>query len=467
MTLEDYGYRPEMPGAQDSGLPARVTAVHRDRFEIVCERGEGFAGLKAGAYYGGGETFPTTGDFVLVDYREGGESRILSTLPRKTLFTRADPSGHREQAVAANFDYVFLLQSLERDFNPRGLERYLTLAWQSGAVPAVLLSKADCAKDCAATRRAAEKLAAGTGVFAVSAVTGEGLEALSAYLRPGKTVALLGPSGAGKSSLVNALAGEALMETGGVRAGDRRGRHTTTHRQLLRLKSGVLVIDTPGMRELGMWEAREGLGHSFPDVEAHLGRCKFSDCRHESEPGCAVREAIRSGALSPERWAAYRRLDGEARFSEDKGGYLRAKQKKFKEIAKAQRRGAAPDYRREPCAERFTCKVCGASVGPEDAGSAHRNHCPHCLSSVHVDNRPGDRACLCAEVMDPIGVWVRRNGEWAIIHRCRACGALSSNRVAADDNPTLLLSIALKPLAQPPFPLWQAGGAAPEMSVGD
>lgn len=251
------------------------------------------------------------------------------------------------------------------------------------------------------------------------------------------------------------------MPTGGIREKDGRGRHTTTHRQLLLLDSGVMVIDTPGMRELGMWEAEDGLEQSFSDVEQFLGRCKFSDCRHQSEPGCAVREAIRSGALSPERWESYQKLHAEARYSSDKAGYLRKKQQWHKEIVKMQRqsRQFQPDYRTEPCAEHFTCKVCGAQVAPEEAGTQHRNHCPQCLSSVHVDHEPGDRASLCKGVMDPIGVWVRKNGEWALIHRCRACGALSSNRIAADDNPALLMSIAMKPLAAPPFPLWQVDRA--------
>lgn len=463
MHIEQYGFRmSELPEGA-AGIPARVTAVHRDRYEIVCDNGAGPARLKAGEYFAGDEPRPTTGDFVLLDWREDGGSRILKTLPRRTYFSRLDPSssGHGAQAVAANFDYVFILQPLGGGFNPRRLERYLTLAWQSGAVPAVLLTKADQAGDYGAEVRRAEKLAAGAGVFAVSAKTGDGLDGLSAYLKPGKTIVLLGSSGVGKSTLVNALAGGEAMPTGGIREKDGRGRHTTTHRQLLLLDSGVMVIDTPGMRELGMWEAEDGLEQSFSDVEQFLGRCKFSDCRHQSEPGCAVKEAIRSGALSPARWESYQKLHAEAQYAGDKAGYLRKKQQWHKEIVKTQRqaRQLRPDYRTEPCAEHFTCKVCGAQVAPEEAGTQHRNHCPQCLSSVHVDHEPGDRASLCRGVMDPIGVWVRKNGEWAIIHRCRACGALSSNRIAADDNPALLMSIAMKPLAAPPFPLWQVDGA--------
>ncbi len=463
MNIEQYGFRrTDLP--QDArGIPARITAVRRGCFEIVCDRGAGLARLAAGVRREDGETGPTVGDFVLLDWREDGESRILEMLPRRTRFSRRDPSssGHGEQAVAANFDYVFILQPLGSGFRPRGLERYLSLAWQSGAVPAVLLTKADAVEDFTDQLRAAEKLAAGTGVFAVSARTGYGLDQLADYLKPGRTVVFLGPSGAGKSTLVNALAGGEVMRTSGIREKDGRGRHTTTHRQLLLLENGVLAIDTPGMRELGMWEAEEGISRGFPDVEEHLGHCRFSDCRHQGEPGCAVAEAIRRGELSPERWESYRKLREESRLSGSKADFLREKQRRQKELSKTLRQWKKADYRHEPCMESFTCKVCGALVTPEDAGSRHRNHCPRCLSSVHVDNRPGDRASLCGGTMDPIGVWVRKDGEWALIHRCRACGALSSNRIAADDNPALLMSIAVKPLAEPPFPLWQAAPEKP------
>ena len=463
MNIEQYGFRrTDLP--QDArGIPARITAVRRGCFEIVCDRGAGLARLAADARREDGETGPTAGDFVLLDWREDGESRILEMLPRRTRFSRRDPSssGHGEQAVAANFDYVFILQPLGSGFRPRGLERYLSLAWQSGAVPAVLLTKADAVEDFTDQLRAAEKLAAGTGVFAVSARTGYGLDQLADYLKPGRTVVFLGPSGAGKSTLVNALAGGEVMRTSGIREKDGRGRHTTTHRQLLLLENGVLAIDTPGMRELGMWEAEEGISRGFPDVEEHLGHCRFSDCRHQGEPGCAVAEAIRRGELSPERWESYRKLREESRLSGSKADFLREKQRRQKELSKTLRQWKKADYRHESCMESFTCKVCGALVTPEDAGSRHRNHCPRCLSSFHVDNRPGDRASLCGGTMDPIGVWVRKDGEWALIHRCRACGALSSNRIAADDNPALLMSIAVKPLAEPPFPLWQAAPEKP------
>ena len=435
-----------------SDIPARVTAVHRGRFELICEHGECFGQLKSGVYYGNGkEEFPTTGDFVLIHYNNSGDSLIVKTLPRRTFFSRRDPyPGHREQAVAANFDYVFLMQSLNNDFNPKRMERYLTLSWQSGATPVIVLTKADLAANLSGQLASMEKIAAGVDILTVSSRTGFGMNRLSGFLKPGKTIVFLGSSGVGKSSLVNALAGGDVMAIGAIREEDGKGRHTTTQRQLVMLPSRAMIIDTPGMRELGMWDVSQGLGEAFDDVEQYFRKCRFSDCKHQSEPGCAIKAAIASGELSPKRWESYLALKREAEFFGGAAGVLQKKRKED-QIARSQK----PDYRHTACTDSFICKVCGAVVGPEGAGSQHRNHCPNCLSSVHVDNKPGDRSSLCGGIMDPIGIWVRKNGEWAIIHRCRSCGALSSNRIAADDNPALLLSIAVKPLAEPPFPLGQ------------
>ena len=330
MNLNDYG---PVPNTNDlPGIPARITAQHKERYEIVCQYGITHARLKTKAYYAGSELFPTAGDYVMVNYIENGDSQILATLPRRTCFSRREPGPiPRDQAVAANFDYVFILQSMNRDFNRKRLERYLTVAWQSGATPVVLLTKADLAEDPAFYLAQAEQTAAGAEVHAVSARTGFGLDGLRPFLQPGKTLVFLGSSGVGKSSLVNALAGETLMSTGGIREDDAKGRHTTTHRQLLRLNSGVLIIDTPGMRELGMWEISEGLEDAFADVERYLGRCRFSDCRHEREPGCAIRAALASGELDPARWESYQKLRSEA---VDREELLRRKREWSKGIAK-------------------------------------------------------------------------------------------------------------------------------------
>lgn len=337
INLTDYGLIPTRIPEDISGIPARVTAVHKERYELVCEYGQIFGKLKTGVYYGAeGELFPTTGDFVLIDYIPNGDSRITKTLERKSYFSRLDPSssGHGEQAVAANFDYVFILSSLNFDFNIRRIERYLILAWQSGAVPVIVLTKADLVDDYSEQIRAVEKIAVGVGVYAVSAKTGAGLSELSEYLKPRKTIVFLGSSGVGKSSLTNALAGEEIMAVNEIREDDSKGRHTTTHRQLILLSSGVMIIDTPGMRMLGMWDVTDGIGQSFADVEQFFGRCKFSDCKHQSEPGCAVKQAITNGELSQERWDSYLKLKQEAKYSDDKTGYLIEKQQWHKSIAK-------------------------------------------------------------------------------------------------------------------------------------
>lgn len=330
MNINDYGI---MPNTQNlPGIPARVTAVHKERYEIVCEHGMAHARLKTKEYYVDTQDFPTTGDFVMINYIPNGDSQIIATLPRRTFFRRREPGPiPRDQAVAANFDYVFIMQSLNMDFNPKRLERYLTLAWQSGATPVILLTKADLVDDYWDYLTAVERVAAGVNTHVVSAHTGYGLQRLNAYLQPGKTVVFLGSSGVGKSSLVNALAGEVIMTVNSIREDDSKGRHTTTHRQLIRLKSGVMIIDTPGMRELGMWDVSEGLGDAFADVEKFMGRCRFSDCRHESEPGCAVRAALDCGELDISRWESYRKLKEEA---VDKAEMLRRKREWHKSLRK-------------------------------------------------------------------------------------------------------------------------------------
>ncbi len=334
--LSIYGYL-ETEGEPDNGtIPSRVTAVHRDRYELICKNGPVFAQLKSAVYYQRApEPFPTVGDFVRIQYIENGDSLIVKTLPRKSLFRRLDPTpGRGEQAVAANFDYVFILSSLNREFKVGRLERYLTLAWQSGGTPVVVLTKKDLAKAPEEAEWTARNAAPGVDVFSISSVTGEGLDALAPFLLPSKTLVFLGSSGVGKFSLINALAGEELMATGNIREADSRGRHTTTHRQLLMLPSGAIVIDTPGMREIGMWDAAEGLSAAFMDVEELASQCKFSDCTHQNEPGCAIRAAIANGSLSEERFQNYLALRRENRYVEDKMGYLREKQQWHKEISK-------------------------------------------------------------------------------------------------------------------------------------
>lgn len=277
-SIPDYECRP--------GIPARVTAVHKQRYQILCTQGETYAQLKTREYYLDGEVFPTTGDYVMIDYIPNGDSRILSTLPRKTCFRRRDPDGG-EQVVAANFDYVFLMQSLNMDFNPKRLERYLTQTYQSGAEPVVVLTKADLLSDYGDYIRKTQQVAAGVPLHLVSTRTGAGLEELSAYLAPGKTVVFLGSSGVGKSSLVNALAGQEVMTAGGIREQDSKGRHTTTYRQLLTLPGGAMIIDTPGMRELGMWGGGPGPGGGLRRCGAFPGQVPVQ--RLQTYPGAGLR----------------------------------------------------------------------------------------------------------------------------------------------------------------------------------
>lgn len=327
--LTGYGYPTGAEYAASDGLlPARVTAVHREAFCAVCAHGEVDAKLKGRFYHllEQAEDFPTVGDFVLLQYNPQGESVIVRLLPRRTKFSRPDYSGHAvgyvkttlEQVVAANFDYVFILSSLNRDFNLGRIQRYLAAAWQSGGIPVVVLTKADLCENPGDFLAEVRGIAPGVDLFAVSAQTGAGMEELSARLKPGETIVFLGSSGVGKSSLVNALAGGELMKVKDIREDDAKGRHTTTHRQLFRLPSGALVIDTPGMRELGLWGADEGIREAFADVEELLTCCRFSNCAHNGEPGCAIAAAIGNGTLSADRWNSYRALRRENAFNEQK-----------------------------------------------------------------------------------------------------------------------------------------------------
>ncbi len=333
MNINDYGFDFYIGTESISGTPARVTAVHKGRFVIVSDYGESYAVLKGKEYYHNGESFPTVGDFVLIEHNSGGDSLIIKTLKRRTYFSRRDPDkGRGEQAIAANFDYVFIMQSMNHDFNPKRLERYITAARQSKAEPVIVLTKAYLTDDYLPYIIEASNAAEGVKLCIVSAKTGYGMDELSPYLQKGKTLVFLGSSGVGKSSLVNALAGENIMDVNGIREDDSKGRHTTTHRQLIMLKNGVMIIDTPGMRELGMWDISAGLNEAFPDIEALAGCCKFRDCRHENEPGCAVREAIRSGELDERRFESYRKIKTEAKYGGDSAEYRRQKEKFFKTV---------------------------------------------------------------------------------------------------------------------------------------
>lgn len=318
--LERLGWTEELdsefqPYADDGLAAGRVAVQHRGMYGLYTTEGDLQAEI-AGRLLHEGVTadLPAVGDWVA--YRPlPGEARgiIQAVLPRRTRFSRKTAwSATEEQIVAANVDVVFLVMALtEQDLKPRRLERYLTMAWESGAEPVIVLTKSDLCPDLPAALAEVSAVAYGVPVEVVSNVTGEGIEALRAYASGNRTVALLGSSGVGKSTLVNSLLGEERLATREIRESDGRGRHTTSHRELVPLPEGGLVLDTPGMRELQLWSADEGIGASFADVEELAAQCRFHDCVHETEPGCAVQAAITDGTLPAERFESYEKLQRE------------------------------------------------------------------------------------------------------------------------------------------------------------
>ncbi|WP_405106829.1 ribosome small subunit-dependent GTPase A [Paenibacillus sp. FSL K6-1217] len=332
--LKTYGYT-EIEKIPSGLLPGRITELRRERFTVITERGELTAVLK-GKFYHSTETredFPCVGDFALLRPNGSGDSLLVTLLPRRSKFSRANYSGHAagytktilEQVVAANFDYVFILSSLNWDFNVTRMMRYLTQARQSGGQPVVILTKADLTEDYSLPLAEVRQSMPDVPVHAVCSHNGLGLHELDAYLKPGSTVVFLGMSGVGKSSLLNALMEQDVMKVSSIREEDSRGRHTTTHRQLFMLPSGAMVIDTPGMRELGLFDADEGISAGFNDVEERFSACRFKDCRHEAEPGCAVLAALADGSLPRERWERYMAQQQENQFVQNRTNYLRGK----------------------------------------------------------------------------------------------------------------------------------------------
>jgi ribosome biogenesis GTPase len=317
--LSSYGWSDALQNdftshAADGLIPGRIIVQQRGGYRVITDDGEIDARASGTLLKSATDADrPAAGDWVALEARPGETLALVhAVLPRKTAFIRK-ASGTRggAQVVAANVDVAFLVASLNSDLNLRRLERYLATTYESGADPVVVLTKADLVDDVEAAVTEVEAIAFGAPVLATSSKTGAGLDALAVHLPPGRTAVLLGSSGAGKSTLLNALAGEERMDTGAIREADERGRHTTTHRELVLLPSGGLILDTPGMRELGLWNADEGVSAVFDDVEALAAQCRFSDCKHRREPGCAVRAALETGELSPDRLAAYEKLQAE------------------------------------------------------------------------------------------------------------------------------------------------------------
>jgi ribosome biogenesis GTPase len=282
------------------------------------------------------------GDWVVLERAENeGSATVALVLPRQTCMSRqgAGRSTHR-QLIAANLDTVFIVMGMDGDFNLRRLERLLVVAWDSGASPVVVLNKSDLSDEAGSIQAAGEAVAAGAPVVGLSALEGAGVEALDPYLAPGKTVALIGSSGVGKSTLINQLAGAAVALTGAVRERDDRGQHTTTHRELLRLPCGSLLIDNPGIREVAAYDAEAGLARAFSDIEDLAAGCRFSDCTHTQEPGCAVLAAVEAGELDASRFENHRQL-GKEMASQRARSDAQTKQntkKRWKEIHKAMRK---------------------------------------------------------------------------------------------------------------------------------
>lgn len=304
--------------------PARVTFRALDRFRLTTAAGSR-PGRPAGTLRdvsGNPHELPVVGDWVAIDRLAAapdGEARIRLVLPRRSAFVRQSAGeACRAQVVAANVDVVLIVVGADADFNLRRVERYLALAWESGALPVVLLNKLDLHEDPAALLAELAAVAPGVDVVGVSAAAAQGLDRLTPYLQPGRTVALLGSSGVGKSTLVNRLLGEPRLRTGEVRLRDGRGCHVTTSRELFALPGGALVIDTPGMRELQLWGEGRGLDQAFDELAALAARCRFADCRHLAEPGCAVRAAVEQGRLDPARLASYRKLQAEQQHHEER-----------------------------------------------------------------------------------------------------------------------------------------------------
>ncbi|MEK3699421.1 ribosome small subunit-dependent GTPase A [Paenibacillus sp. FSL R10-2199] len=331
MNIEQYGWNEEWKNKWTEKLkqlearvlePGRIVGDFGSKYRVIASTGEIWGELSGKLRHtltGSGD-YPAVGDWVALAMQDGGEHAVIhGVLPRRSVISRKVAGvTQEEQIVASNVDTLFLVSALNDDFNVRRMERYLIMAWNSGANPVILLTKADLCADAADKIAEMQRAAPGVAVHAVSALLGDGREELLPYIGRGQTVALTGSSGCGKSTMVNWLSGQNLQLTQDIREGDSRGRHTTTHRELFVLPDGGIIVDTPGMRELQLWEDEGGLDLAFGDISSLAADCRFSDCSHVREEGCAVLEAVASGVLDEKRLLNYRKTQKELQFQNSK-----------------------------------------------------------------------------------------------------------------------------------------------------
>ena len=321
MTLTELGWNDVFadafaPHAAEGLVPARVAVAFGATFRVLTTQGECLADVSGRMRHDARNRrdLPAVGDWIALKPStiSGGRATIHAILPRRSLFSRKMAgTGTLEQVMATNVDTAFLVTALDQDFKLRRIERYLAMAWESGANPVILLNKTDLSEAVASQVAEVDRIALGVPVHAISAKHDQGFDALQPYLQPGQTLVVLGSSGVGKSTLINRLLGEELLRTNEVRDSDHRGRHTTTHRELIVLPGGALLIDTPGMRELQLWSAEAGVVEAFDDIATLGADCYFADCRHDQEPRCAVKQAVEEGRLAEERLESFRKLQSE------------------------------------------------------------------------------------------------------------------------------------------------------------